>query len=175
MRHFHYYIFTIALLALSTISTQAQYANGTGTGLHQNNIFWLRWDESSLLSKPDGFSSTNIVAGTYIWELEPGVTRVVGQLVNIETPTLPNRGALTLAPYKSGSYIEVYVTSAAQVKNPSKWVTELYVPVGQSAPTEAVTTPAVSGTSVKTTTSATNTTKTVTPAKPVVKENQVIE
>ena len=81
-----------------------------------------------------------------------------------------------LTENKSGSYIEVYVTSAAQVKNPSKWVTELYVPVGQSASTEAVTTPAVSGTSVKTTTPATNTTKTVTPAKPpVVKENQVIE
>lgn len=80
-----------------------------------------------------------------------------------------------LTENKSGSYIEVYVTSAAQVKNPSKWVTELYVPVGQSAPTEAVTPSAVSGTSAKTTTPANSTTKTVTPAKPVVKENQVIE
>lgn len=39
-----------------------------------------------------------------------------------------------LAENKSGSYLEVYNVSASEVKNPSKWITEIYVPVGNSAP-----------------------------------------
>lgn len=84
-----------------------------------------------------------------------------------------------LAENKSGSYIEVYVTSAAQVKNPSKWVTEIYVPVGQAAATEVVPSPVTGATSTNTsTTTATPPTtpkKAATPAKPAVREAQVIE
>lgn len=98
-----------------------------------------------------------------------------------------------LAENKSGSYIEVYSTSAAQVKNPSKWVTEIYVPVGSLAPITTDLTPTsnveVSSTSSGTTTApaTTNTAKTTTPAKtntpakttapvkPAVREAKVIE
>ncbi|SEJ37959.1 Por secretion system C-terminal sorting domain-containing protein [Dyadobacter sp. SG02] len=83
----------------------AQYADGTGTGIHQNKIFWLAWGGPSLTSFPAGFTSTNIVAGTYIWDLEPGFVRVVGQMSNIERPVLPTSGTLTVAPYTSGTYV----------------------------------------------------------------------
>lgn len=81
-----------------------QYANGSGTGIHQNKIFWLAWGGPSLTSFPAGFTATNIVAGTYIWDLEPGFVRVVGQMSNIETPVLPLTGTLTIAPYQSGTF-----------------------------------------------------------------------
>lgn len=85
-----------------------------------------------------------------------------------------------LTENKSSSYIEVYVTSAAQVKNPSKWVTEIYVPVGNAAPVAAVSTTENSEIPKSTTaTPATNTPKATVPvkttAKPAVREAKVIE
>jgi len=41
-----------------------------------------------------------------------------------------------LAENLNGHRIEVYSVAASQVKNPSKWVTEFYIPVGQSVVTE---------------------------------------
>lgn len=91
-----------------------------------------------------------------------------------------------LVENKSGSYIEVYSVSAAQVKNPSKWVTEIYVPVGSSAPVEAATAPAATSETATTafsttakTPATTNAAKTKTPVqpapKPAVREAKVIE
>jgi hypothetical protein len=97
---------TIFLLVAQT--ARAQYANGTGTGLHQNQIFWLEWGGSALITTPPGFTPTNIVEGTYIWDLEPGLVRVVGQLTNIATVTAPTNGAtISLTPYNSGTWREM--------------------------------------------------------------------
>lgn len=48
-----------------------------------------------------------------------------------------------LAENQSSNYIEVYSVAASQVKNPSKWITEIYIPVGQSIVTETETLPEV--------------------------------
>lgn len=93
-----------ALLLISTNVCQAQYANGTGTGLNQDQIFWLEWGGPALTTTPAGFTATNVVAGTYIWDLEPGLVRIVGQLSNIENPVAPTSGTLTLTPYNSGTW-----------------------------------------------------------------------
>ncbi|MCE7043740.1 CshA/CshB family fibrillar adhesin-related protein [Dyadobacter sp. CY312] len=104
MRNFYCKLFIASLLLLSAKYTQAQYANGTGTGLHQNQIFWLAWGGPSLISTPAGYTSTHIVEGTYVWNLEPGLVRVVGEVDNIQNPVAPSSGTLTLTPYSSGTY-----------------------------------------------------------------------
>ena len=49
----------------------------------------------------------------------------------------------------SGKYIELYSVGSAQVKNPSKWVTEIYVPIGQSVVTEIEAIPEIPTEAVK--------------------------
>lgn len=97
--------FCIFILLLVSSKAQSQYANGTGTGLHQSQIFWLKWGGSKLVSTPAAFTSTDIVEGTYIWDLEPGLVRVVGELSNIASPVKPINGVIKLAPYSSGTYV----------------------------------------------------------------------
>jgi len=41
-----------------------------------------------------------------------------------------------LSENKNGTYIEVYSVAASQVKSPSKWITEIYIPVGNSTSLE---------------------------------------
>lgn len=94
----------VFFLTATTHLSHAQYADGTGTGLHQNQIFWLEWGGPALTTTPVGFTSTNIAEGTYIWDLDPGLVRVVGQLTNIGTPTPPASGTLSLTPYNSGTW-----------------------------------------------------------------------
>jgi hypothetical protein len=106
MNHLLRKLCATALLSVCAYVSQAQYADGTGTGNHQNQIFWLEWGGPALSSTPAGFTSTNIVEGTYVWDLEPGLVRVVGQLSNISTVTAPSNGeTISLAPYNSGQFV----------------------------------------------------------------------
>lgn len=88
----------ITLFALSTGSVQAQYANGSGTGSLQKEIFWLSWG-SALASKPADMTASKITAGTYTWNITP-TARVKATIANITTS---NTNA-TLTPYTAGTY-----------------------------------------------------------------------
>lgn len=74
----------------------------------------------------------------------------------------------------SGKYIELYAVASAQVKNPSKWVTEIYIPIGQSIVTETEAIPEIPTEAVKTKPVVKPVTKPVTPKK-VVKEKEADE
>jgi len=79
-----------------------------------------------------------------------------------------------LAENQNRNYIEVYSVAAAQVKSPSKWVTEIYIPVGQSIVTETEVLPEIPTEVVKPKPVTKPVVKPAT-AKPAEREAQVIE
>jgi hypothetical protein len=95
------------LLMCSFQKSKAQFADGSGTGLYQKQIFWLGWQSSSLISKPALASDSNIVASTtpYVWQISPSI-RVEAIVSNLTTAVSPSSGSttMTLTPYVSGTY-----------------------------------------------------------------------
>ena len=72
----------------------------------------------------------------------------------------------------SGKYIELYAVASAQVKNPSKWVTEIYIPIGQSIVTETEAIPEIPAEVSNVQTKPKTEVKPKTEAKPIAKPAQ---
>lgn len=88
------------LMGLKQNISAQNYANGTGTGALQKQIFWLTWN-NGLISFPPDADSFNITAGQYVWQFTPNV-KVVANVSNIVAIT-PNSA---LRVYTSGSYTQ---------------------------------------------------------------------
>ncbi|MFY7651945.1 MAG: CshA/CshB family fibrillar adhesin-related protein, partial [Chitinophagaceae bacterium] len=89
----------VVALFLVCFSTVAQnFANGTGKGSLQKEIFWLTWD-NGLVSKPNNATNNNLTAGSYTWQISPTI-RVTANLNNIIS-VLAN---CKLASYTSGAF-----------------------------------------------------------------------
>ncbi|MFP5040560.1 Ig-like domain-containing protein [Parasediminibacterium sp. JCM 36343] len=73
-------LFLVLFAAGSQLYAQ-NYADGTGTGSLQKEIFWLNWN-NGLSSRPADADSFTITEGQYVWLLSPGI-KVIANLSNI--------------------------------------------------------------------------------------------
>ncbi|MVN92686.1 CshA/CshB family fibrillar adhesin-related protein [Mucilaginibacter aquatilis] len=100
------YLLRVALLFVficGAFSASAQYAIGGSAGVKlANSVYWLTWDRSApgstLIETPVGYSSSNIISGTYVWQFSPTV-RITAVINN---QTFSTGAGMT--SYTPGSY-----------------------------------------------------------------------
>ncbi|MDT3402200.1 CshA/CshB family fibrillar adhesin-related protein [Mucilaginibacter terrae] len=100
------FLLRVALLFVficGAFNASAQYAVGGSAGVKlANSVYWLTWDRAAsgatLIDAPVGYTSANIINGTYVWQFSPTV-----RITAIISNRVLSAGA-NMFSYTPGSY-----------------------------------------------------------------------